>query len=63
MRPNLIISVPLILEKVYRKQILPQITSPRIKRLLALPIVRGQIYKASAASSSRLSVAASARSS
>ncbi|MCI9043781.1 MAG: long-chain fatty acid--CoA ligase [Muribaculaceae bacterium] len=44
-RPNLIISVPLILEKVYRKQILPQITSPRIKRLLALPIVRGQIYK------------------
>lgn len=44
-RPNLIISVPLILEKIYRKQILPQINSPRIKRLLAIPLVRGQVYK------------------
>lgn len=43
-RPNLIISVPLILEKVYRKQILPKIQSPRIKRLLSIPIVRGRIY-------------------
>ena len=43
-RPNLIISVPLILEKVYRKQILPLISTPRMKRLLALPIIRNQIY-------------------
>lgn len=45
-RPNLIISVPLILEKVYRKQIQPQIQSKRMKRLLALPIIRGRIYAA-----------------
>lgn len=44
-RPNLIVSVPLILEKIYRKQIQPQLETPRIKRLLALPLIRGQVYR------------------
>ncbi len=43
-RPNLIVSVPLILEKVYRKQILPEIEKPSVKRLLAIPILRGRVY-------------------
>jgi len=43
-RPNLIISVPLILEKVYRKQIVPKLQQPHIKRLLSIPIIRGRIY-------------------
>ncbi|MCM1028983.1 MAG: AMP-binding protein [Pseudoflavonifractor sp.] len=43
-RPNLIVSVPLILEKVYRKQILPMIEKPSVKRLLSIPLIRGRIY-------------------
>lgn len=43
-RPNIIFSVPLILEKVYRKQILPKIQSASVRRLLAIPVVRGRVY-------------------
>lgn len=43
-RPSLIICVPLILEKIYRKQIVPIISKPSMKRLLALPIIRNRIY-------------------
>ena len=43
-KPTLILSVPLIFEKVYRKMILPVISKPSMKRLLAIPIVNRQIY-------------------
>lgn len=36
-RPRLIISVPLIIEKVYKKQLLPVISKPIMKVLLATP--------------------------
>lgn len=36
-RPNLVICVPLILEKIYRKQILPMISRRGIRWVLALP--------------------------
>lgn len=36
-RPNLILCVPLVLEKVYRSQILPIISKPSIRRMLAVP--------------------------
>ena len=38
-RPNLILMVPLIIEKIYIKKILPTIEKPLISKLLKLPIV------------------------
>ncbi|WP_157154835.1 AMP-binding protein [Brachyspira murdochii] len=38
-RPNLILMVPLIIEKIYLKKILPTIQKPLISKLLKLPIV------------------------
>ena len=43
-RPNLVICVPLILEKIYRKQIVPMITRRAIRWALALPLINGAIY-------------------
>ncbi len=43
-RPNLILCVPLILEKIYRKQILPQIKKPAIRRALNMPLVKKAIH-------------------
>ena len=38
-KPNLILMVPLIIEKIYLKKILPTINKPLISKLLKLPIV------------------------
>ncbi|NDV78814.1 AMP-binding protein [Dysgonomonas sp. 511] len=43
-KPSLIISVPLVIEKIYKKAILPKIERPAIKTALKIPIVRDQIY-------------------
>ncbi len=42
-RPDIIISVPLIIEKIYRKQIQPVIDRPAIKALLKLPVIDATI--------------------
>lgn len=39
-RPTLILCVPLILEKIYRRSILPKLQKPSVKRMLAIPGVR-----------------------
>lgn len=44
-RPTLILSVPLVLEKVYKKQLLPIINKPSMKRMMAVPFLRNVIYK------------------
>lgn len=44
-RPDLIISVPLILEKIYKNVIAPLVSKPMMKLLLNLPIVNSIIYK------------------
>ncbi len=44
-KPNLILSVPLIIEKIYKKRILPTIEKPAMKVLLALPGISGVILK------------------
>jgi len=44
-RPTLILSVPLVLEKIYRKQIVPIINKPSMKRMMAIPGVRQIIYR------------------
>lgn len=44
-KPDLIISVPLVLEKIYKKTILPQIEKPTVKFLLKIPGINGRIHK------------------
>jgi long-chain acyl-CoA synthetase len=44
-KPHLILSVPLIIEKIYKKRILPAIDKPVMKVLLTLPGISGLILK------------------
>ena len=44
LRPSLVICVPLILEKIYRKQIVPMITKKNIRWALAIPFIDTAIY-------------------
>jgi long-chain acyl-CoA synthetase len=44
-KPRLVLSVPLVIEKIYYKQLRPLLSSPRMKVLLKVPIVRGVIYR------------------
>ena len=43
-KPNLIICVPLILEKIYRKQIQPLISKGSMRFVLNIPLLNDQIY-------------------
>lgn len=43
-KPNLIICVPLILEKIYRKQILPMLNKRPLKWALNVPLLDSRIY-------------------
>lgn len=42
-RPTLILCVPLILEKIYKKQILPIISKASVRRMMAIPLIRGRV--------------------
>lgn len=44
-RPRLILSVPLVIEKVYKKQLMPVINKPVMKVLLALPGINSILMK------------------
>ncbi len=44
-KPSLIISVPLIIEKIYKKQLQPVLEKTTVKMLLKLPIIDQQIMK------------------
>jgi len=43
-KPSLVICVPLILEKIYRKMIVPMITKKQIRWILAVPMLDRAIY-------------------
>lgn len=43
-KPDLVICVPLILEKIYRKQILPMISKGMMRWALAIPFLDAKIY-------------------
>ncbi len=43
-KPNLVVCVPLILEKIYRKQIVPMITKRAMRWALAVPLLDSAIY-------------------
>lgn len=44
-KPHLIFFVPLILEKIYKKQLLPTLSKPIMKALLALPGINSLLHK------------------
>jgi long-chain acyl-CoA synthetase len=44
-KPRLILSVPLVIEKIFKKQLLPVISKPHMKILLAIPLVNRILYK------------------
>jgi len=44
-RPRLILSVPLVIEKIFKKQLLPVITKPHMKLLLAIPGVNRILHR------------------
>ena len=44
-RPHLILSVPLVIEKIYKKRILPTLEKPAMKVLLRLPGIKNIILK------------------
>jgi long-chain acyl-CoA synthetase len=44
-RPRLILSVPLVIEKIFKKQLLPVISRPGMKVLLAIPGINKILYK------------------
>ncbi|MFZ4456393.1 MAG: AMP-binding protein [Bacteroidales bacterium] len=43
-KPSLICSVPLILEKIYRKQIVPKLNKTSIRWALSIPFIEAKIY-------------------
>jgi long-chain acyl-CoA synthetase len=44
-KPRLIISVPLVIEKIFKKQLLPVISKPHMKIMLAVPLLNKILYK------------------
>ncbi len=43
-KPNLIVTVPLVIEKLYKKAILPKLEKSSIKMALKIPLIKDQIY-------------------
>lgn len=43
-KPNLIICVPLILEKIYKQQILPMISKGAVKWSISMPVIDKLVY-------------------
>ncbi len=44
-RPHLILSVPLIIEKIYKKRLVPTLSKPAIKVLLLIPVINQLLLK------------------
>jgi long-chain acyl-CoA synthetase len=44
-KPRLILSVPLVVEKIYKKQLLPVISKPHMKILLAIPGINKILFR------------------
>jgi len=44
-KPNIIFTVPLVIEKIYRKQIIPQIHRKTVDVAMKIPILREKIYE------------------
>jgi long-chain acyl-CoA synthetase len=44
-RPRLVLSVPLVIEKIYKKQLLPVISTGKMKTMLKIPVLKNVIHK------------------
>ena len=44
-KPRLVLSVPLVIEKIFKKQLLPVISKPHMKILLAIPLLNRLLHK------------------
>lgn len=44
-RPNIIISVPLVIEKIYLNSIAPKLQEPKVKFMLSMPLLRNVVHK------------------
>lgn len=44
-KPRLILSAPLVIEKIYKKKILPEISKSSLKYMLKIPLLNNIIYK------------------
>ncbi|MFP4367426.1 MAG: AMP-binding protein [Bacteroidales bacterium] len=44
-RPRLVLAVPLVIEKIYKKQLLPVLEKPSVKFMLKVPGINNLIYK------------------
>lgn len=44
-RPSIIVSVPLVIEKIYLNAIAPQLKEPKVKLLLSIPFIKNIIHK------------------
>ena len=44
-KPDIIVTVPLVIEKIIQKQVFPAIDKPLIKLMLNMPIINDKIYK------------------
>jgi len=44
-KPRLILSVPLVIEKIYKKKILPELEKPLVKFLLKVPGIQQLLYR------------------
>ncbi|MBW6513677.1 MAG: AMP-binding protein [Candidatus Syntrophosphaera sp.] len=45
LKPNVILVVPLLIEKIYRKQLQPIVETPKMRALLKIPVLKGVIAK------------------
>ena len=44
-KPKLIVSVPLVIEKIVRKNVMPKLQTPKMRFLLKLPVIKNIVYK------------------
>lgn len=44
-KPHLILSVPLVFEKIYRKNIEPKLKTPKMQRMLSMPVLKNIVHK------------------
>lgn len=45
-RPNLVITVPLVVEKIIKKEVMPKLETPGAKLMLSLPFINDKVYAA-----------------
>ena len=45
-KPNLVITVPLVVEKIIKKEVMPKLETPGAKLMLSLPFINDKVYAA-----------------